>query len=67
MRGRPIGRVEDFTIPFLVTFYILLLIALITIWAMSDFIVALLFAFAIHVFLARKLVARRMISPPTGH
>ena len=58
MRGRPIGRVEDFTIPFLVSFYVLLLMGLIAVWAMSDFLVALVIAFGIHVVLARKLFER---------
>ena len=58
MRGRPIGRVENFTVPFLVSFYVVLLMGLIAVWAMSEFLVAVLVAFGIHVFLARKLMNR---------
>ena len=58
MRGRSIGQVEDYTIPFLVCFYILTLMGLIAVWAMSDFLIALIVAFAAHVVLTRKLLAR---------
>lgn len=60
MRGNRghIGRVEDYTVPFLVSFYVLVLLGLCTIWAVSGYPMALFVCLITHVGLGR-LIARR--------
>lgn len=64
MRGnrRPLGRVEDYTIPFLVSFYVLVLMGLCTIWAIWGYPVALFVAFGVHLWLARILSSRNTLT-----
>lgn len=55
MRDHSVGRVENYTGPFLVMFYVLTLMGLIAIWASSDYLVALMVGFGAHAYLSRKL------------
>lgn len=45
------GRVEDYTLPFLVVTFLLLLMGMWTIWVVYSFAVALTFALVAHLFI----------------
>ena len=58
MKGHTLGRAPNYTNAFLVSAYVVLVIVLVTIWATWGYGAALLVAFASHMYLARKLLAR---------
>lgn len=60
MRGnyRPTGHVENYTNAFLVSFYAVLLIGLVAVWAMFGFIDAVLVACVINLYLHRRRLRR---------
>lgn len=48
MNRRPMDRVENYTVPFLWMFYLVLMIALVAVWGVWGYAFALLICAAIH-------------------
>ncbi|MEM9432662.1 MAG: hypothetical protein AAGA12_01970 [Pseudomonadota bacterium] len=53
MPDRHIREVEDYTVPFLVAFCVLIFIGLFTLWAMFGYAVSLLSGYVMHRVIAR--------------
>lgn len=63
MKNHPVGRAPDYTNAFLAMAFVWMMIALITIWALWGFLVAIVACSFAHAWLAHKLQKQAAVVP----